>query len=93
MVYAARAGEEKHPIFTGGFAPDVRFFGFDIDAETIGMFSWMLRVIRVRRETSRGRTVEWSGTSRTSSKVSALVITRMPIARRKAALYAPRCDR
>jgi hypothetical protein len=35
-IYAARAGEERHPIFTGGFAPDVRFFGFDIDAADIG---------------------------------------------------------
>src|SRR5262245_23802147 len=52
-----------------------------IAAETIGMLIWMLRETRARRETSRGRTVEWSGTSRTSSKVSALVITRMPIVR------------
>ncbi len=36
IVYASRTGEEKHPIFTGGFAPDVRFFGFDIDAADIG---------------------------------------------------------
>ena len=36
IVYATRADEEKHPIFSGGFAPDVRFFGFDIDAADIG---------------------------------------------------------
>ena len=36
IVYAARAGEEKRPIFTGGFAPDIRYFGFDIDATAIG---------------------------------------------------------
>ncbi len=36
IVYAAKAGEERHPIFSGVFAPDVRFFGFDIDAADIG---------------------------------------------------------
>jgi hypothetical protein len=36
IVYAARGTEEKHPIFSGGFAPDVRYFGFDIDAADIG---------------------------------------------------------
>ncbi len=36
IVYAMKGTEEKHPIFSGGFAPDVRFFGFDIDAATIG---------------------------------------------------------
>ena len=46
-----------------------------------------LRVRRVLRETSRGRTREWAGTSRTSSKVSAFWTTRM-FSTRKAALYA-----
>jgi hypothetical protein len=48
----------------------------------------MLREMRVLRETSRGRTIEWSGTSRTSSNVSALVIARMAGCGAKAALYA-----
>src|SRR5882672_10373081 len=42
-----------------------------IAAETSGMFSWMLRVSRVLRLTFRGRTLEWAGTRRTSSKVRA----------------------
>ena len=40
-------------------------------AETKGILSSMSRVRRVRRETSRGRTVEWAGSRRTSSKVRA----------------------
>src|SRR5437867_1047198 len=46
-------------------------------ADTRGMFSSSLRVRRVFRETSRGRTREWAGRRRTSSKVSAFWITRM----------------
>ena len=46
-------------------------------ADTSGMLSAMLRVRRVLRETSRGTTRECAGTSRTSSKVSALRTTRM----------------
>src|SRR6267154_1129041 len=42
-----------------------------IAAETSGMLSWMLRVSRVLRLTFRGRTLEWAGTRRTSSKVRA----------------------
>src|SRR2546422_1141930 len=42
-----------------------------IAAETSGMLSWMLRVSRVLRLTLRGRTLEWAGTRRTSSKVRA----------------------
>ena len=36
IIYAVKGAEERHPIFSGGFAPDVRFFGFDIDAADIG---------------------------------------------------------
>jgi hypothetical protein len=36
IIYATKGTEERHPIFSGGFAPDVRFFGFDIDAADIG---------------------------------------------------------
>src|SRR5258706_7558842 len=46
-------------------------------ADSSGIFSWMVRVSRVVRLTSRGRTVEWAGTRRTSSKVSAFWMTRM----------------
>ena len=56
-------------------------------AETSGMFSSSLRVSRVLSDTSRGRTREWAGRRRTSSKVSAFWMTRM-IGSRKAALYA-----
>src|SRR6266705_3480783 len=42
-----------------------------IAAETSGILSWMLRVSLVFRPTSRGRTFEWAGTRRTSSKVRA----------------------
>src|SRR6266498_3113281 len=42
-----------------------------IAAETSGMLSWILRVSLVFRPTSRGRTFEWAGTRRTSSKVRA----------------------
>ena len=30
IIYATKAGEDRYPIFTGGFAPDVRYVGFDI---------------------------------------------------------------
>jgi hypothetical protein len=40
-------------------------------AETMGTFRVMLRVRRVRTSTSEGRTSDFCGTSRTSSKVSA----------------------
>ena len=48
-----------------------------IAAEATGMLSGMVRVRRVLRLTSRGRTVEWAGTRRTSSKVRAFWTTRM----------------
>lgn len=30
IVYATKDGTDRHPIFTGGFAPDIRYFGFEI---------------------------------------------------------------
>src|ERR1700694_5085294 len=48
-----------------------------IAADNRGMFRWMVRVRREERLTSRGRTVEWAGTSRTSSNVSAFWMTRI----------------
>ena len=46
-------------------------------ADSSGRFSWIDRVRWVVRLTSRGRTVEWAGTRRTSSNVSAFWMTRM----------------
>src|SRR3954465_14989529 len=46
-------------------------------ADISGILSAMLLVSCVVRLTSRGRTVEWAGTSRTSSKVSAFCRTRI----------------
>jgi len=47
-----------------------------------------VRVRRVVRLTSRGRTVEWAGTRRTSSNVSAFCMTRIRTTlRRKTRLY------
>ena len=43
IVYATKAGEERHPIFTGGFAPDVRYFGFDIGATEIADWSIVIQ--------------------------------------------------
>jgi hypothetical protein len=59
-----------------------------IAADTSGMFSSSFRVRRVFRETSLGRTREWAGRSRTSSKVSAFWIIRMDILSHKTRLYA-----
>jgi hypothetical protein len=39
IIYATRAGEDRYPIFTGGFAPDVRYVGFDIGVHEIGAWS------------------------------------------------------
>jgi hypothetical protein len=39
VIYAARPGEQRDPIFTGGFAPDVRYVGFDIGVHEIGGWS------------------------------------------------------
>jgi hypothetical protein len=35
VIFATKAGEERYPIFTGGFAPDVRYVGFDIGVNKI----------------------------------------------------------
>ena len=43
IVYATRAGEERHPIFTGGFAPDLRYFGFDIGVDDIATWSIVIQ--------------------------------------------------
>jgi len=43
IVYATRAGEERHPIFTGGFALDVRYFGFDIGVNDIATWSIVIQ--------------------------------------------------
>src|SRR5688572_11730766 len=60
--------------------------------DTTGMLRPMPRVNRVLRLTSRGRTVEWAGTRRTSSKVKAFSTTRMSYPfRTKPALYAGGC--
>jgi hypothetical protein len=37
-----RDGVERHPIFTGGFAPDLRYAGFDIPASQIQDWSIVL---------------------------------------------------
>src|SRR3979409_720201 len=55
------------------------------------MLSSSLRLRRVVREASRGRTREWAGRRRTSSKVSAFWITRM-FSARKVTLYASAFD-
>jgi hypothetical protein len=61
-----------------------------IAADTSGMFRLILRVRRVARLTSRGRTVECAGTRRTSSNVRAFWMTRMfsPGAKRHYTLLA-----
>jgi hypothetical protein len=48
IVYATRPvanqpDEDRHPIFTGGFAPDVRYFGFDIRIQDIGGWSIVIQ--------------------------------------------------
>ena len=47
IVYATAEAPTRatrtHPIFTGGFAPDVRFFGFDIAAAEIGDWSIVIQ--------------------------------------------------
>src|SRR3979409_1006782 len=55
------------------------------------MLSSSLRLRRVVREASRGRTREWAGRRRTSSKVSAFWIARM-FSARKVTLYASAFD-
>jgi hypothetical protein len=43
IVYAKKGTEERHPIFTGGFAPDIRYFGFDIDVDEISDWSIVIQ--------------------------------------------------
>ena len=46
VIYATRPGpppEERQPVFTGGFAPDVRYVGFDIPASEIRGWSIVLQ--------------------------------------------------
>ncbi|MEO1091105.1 MAG: hypothetical protein AAFX81_10755 [Pseudomonadota bacterium] len=46
VIYASRPGlprEERQPIFAGGFEPDVRYVGFDIPADQIGGWSFVLQ--------------------------------------------------
>ena len=43
IVYATRAGEQRHPIFTGGFAPDLRYFGFDIGVDEVASWSIVIQ--------------------------------------------------
>ncbi|MDF2775468.1 MAG: uncharacterized protein K0S86_4969, partial [Geminicoccaceae bacterium] len=43
IVYVTKGAEQRHPIFTGGFAPDVRYFGFDIDADDISDWSIVIQ--------------------------------------------------
>ena len=46
VIYATRPGpprEERQPIFTGGFEPDIRYVGFDIPADQIGGWSFVLQ--------------------------------------------------
>jgi hypothetical protein len=39
IIYATKGGETRDPVFTGGFEPDVRYFGFDIHATEIPSWS------------------------------------------------------
>jgi hypothetical protein len=39
VIYATRQGEQRDPIFTGGFAPDVRYIGFAIGVDEIAEWS------------------------------------------------------
>ncbi len=46
VIYATRPGpppEERQPVFTGGFAPDIRYVGFDIPAAEIRGWSIVLQ--------------------------------------------------
>ena len=43
IIYATKGTEERHPIFAGGFAPDARYFGFDIDVEEIKDWSIVIQ--------------------------------------------------
>jgi hypothetical protein len=43
IIYATRNGEQRFPIFTGGFAPDVRYFGFDIGVHEVANWSIVIQ--------------------------------------------------
>jgi hypothetical protein len=43
VIYASKQGQESDPIFTGGFAPDVRYIGFDIPAAEISDWSFVIQ--------------------------------------------------
>ena len=43
IIYAKKGTEQKYPIFTGGFAPDIRYFGFDIDVAKIKDWSIVIQ--------------------------------------------------
>jgi hypothetical protein len=43
VIYVRRGGEERLPIFTGGFPPDVRYLGFDIPAGEIRDWSIVIQ--------------------------------------------------
>ena len=43
IIHAKKGTEEKYPIFTGGFAPDIRYFGFDIDVDEIKDWSIVIQ--------------------------------------------------
>jgi hypothetical protein len=40
-IYATNQGEQRDPVFTGAFAPDVKYLGFDILASEIGDWSFV----------------------------------------------------
>ncbi len=42
VIYAVRGAEERQPVFTGAFAPDVRYAGFDIPSADIATWSIVL---------------------------------------------------
>jgi len=42
VIYAVRGTEERQPVFTGAFAPDVRYAGFDIPSTDIATWSIVL---------------------------------------------------
>ncbi len=43
IIYARKGAEERHPIFSGGFVPDIRYFGFDIDVDEIKDWSIVIQ--------------------------------------------------
>jgi hypothetical protein len=43
VIYATKNGTKSDPIFSGGFAPDVRYVGFDIGVHEIGDWSIVIQ--------------------------------------------------